>query len=177
MTIEPLSHRGRPGDLTFRSPDVADAATVWRLARSCEGLDENSPYAYLLVCSHFAATSVVATCGREVVGFASAYRPPTAREAVFVWQIAVAPDWRGVGVGTHLLAALLERPANRDATHLEATVTAPNLPSERLFRSFAEHRQARCATSVMFPAGAFPGTEHEAEVLFRIGPLRLSRPA
>ncbi|MEW6152386.1 MAG: diaminobutyrate acetyltransferase [Actinomycetota bacterium] len=161
-------------DLSFRRPLVADAPALWRLCRGSGQLDENSPYAYLLVCSHFAATSVVAARGgeeEEVVAFASAYRPPTAPEALFVWQIAVDPRARRRGVGRALLEELLELPANLDATHLEATVTASNAASERLFLSFADDHGAACAVSVMFPAEAFPGGGHEAERLFRIGPL------
>jgi L-2,4-diaminobutyric acid acetyltransferase len=158
--------------IEFRRPRVGDAAAVSCLARSCGGLDENSPYAYLLVCSHFAATSVVAVRSSELVAFAAAYRPPTGPEALFVWQIAVDAGARRQGVGRALLHALLAQPASRDVTHLEATVTASNDASQRLFRAAASDLQAPCDVSVMFPPSVFPGGGHDAELLFRIGPLR-----
>lgn len=162
-------------DLKLRTPRVADASGVWRLSRRCGSLDENSPYAYLLVCSHFAATSLVAVSGGEVVAFVSAYRPPSGSDAVFVWQIAVDPVERRRGIGRALLDALVDLPANRDATHLEATVTPSNAASLRLFRSFAGDHNAACGVSTMFPAATFPDGGHEAELLLRVGPLGLRR--
>lgn len=176
MTLDLSAPSTTMGDLTFRTPRVTDASAVWQLSRESGALDENSPYAYLLVCSHFAATSVVVEQDGNLVAFASCYRPPTSPEAVFVWQIAVHASLRGRGVGRAVLDAVLDQPANRDATHVEATVTASNDPSQRLFRSLAADLDAPCHTSVLFPAEAFPSMGHEAELLFRIGPLR-SRPS
>lgn len=150
---------------------ISDAAALWRLARESRVLDENSPYAYLLVCSHFASTSMVAECDGEVVGFVSGYRPPSAPESVFVWQIAVDPRWRGQGVGLGLLLALLGRPATSDATHLEASVTPGNAASRRLFDSLSAVTGAPKETSVLFPPEVFPGGDHEPELLIRVGPL------
>lgn len=180
MTEEDQHNDQQADGLTFRPPGVADAADVWRLSRKAGALDENSPYAYLLVCSHFAATSTVATDGSgKIVGFASCYRPPTSPEAVFVWQIAIDPEMQGRGLGRRLLDAALDQPANRDASFVEATVTESNEPSTRLFRSLAARRDTGCDVSVMFPADAFPDGGHQAELLFRIGPIRseMSHPA
>ncbi|MGH9263143.1 MAG: diaminobutyrate acetyltransferase [Acidimicrobiales bacterium] len=174
MTSDPHRTEGTE-HLRLRPPCVADASGVWRLSRTCGSIDENSPYAYLLVCSHFAATSLVAMNGSEVVAFASAYRPPTGHDAVFVWQIAVDPVERRRGIGRALLDALIDLPANRDATHLEATVAPSNAASLRLFGSFAGDHNAACRVSTMFPADTFPDGGHEAELLLRIGPLRRRR--
>ena len=71
--------RGRPspspsGDaaaelVTLGAPTSGDGARLWELARDSGGLDLNSPYSYLLWCRDFAATSVAARSGDEVVGF------------------------------------------------------------------------------------------------------------
>jgi L-2,4-diaminobutyric acid acetyltransferase len=171
MTIEPSTCPRAQSDIDFRAPRVGDAAAVWRLAGRCGSLDQNSPYAYLLVCTHFAATSVVAVRDGEVVAFAAAYRPPTEPGALFVWQVAVDEGVRRRGVGRAVLQALLERPASADARHLEATVTPSNQASQRLFRSLASDNRAPCHVSLMFPPSAFPAGRHEAKLLFRIGPL------
>ncbi len=148
---------------------------MWRLAVHTEALDVNSPYAYLLVCTHFAATSIVAEepRGRGLAGFVAAYRLPDDLDVVFVWQIAVSSPRRGGGLGGQLLRELLARPANRGVRWLEATVTPSNRASERLFRSFARSVGAACDTTDSYPAALFPGGDHEPEVRYRIGPLSI----
>jgi hypothetical protein len=64
------------GAVRLRRPRPRDAAAIWSLVRASKALDVNSPYAYLLVCSHFAATSVVAERGDSIVGLVAAYARP-----------------------------------------------------------------------------------------------------
>lgn len=159
--------------LELRAPTPADAAAMWRLVRDAGSLDLNSVYAYLLICSDFAATSVVATSEAGLHGFVAAYRPPTDPDAVFVWQVGVANDMRGRGLGRRLLLATLDRPANRDARWLTATVTPDNAPSLALFGSAARDLGVDCERHERFGAELFPeeAGQHEAELELRIGPL------
>src|SRR5690606_4540692 len=62
--------------IAFEQPTVADGAEMWRLVRESGVLDENSCYAYLLLCRHFDSTCLVARQAGDVVGFVAAYRPP-----------------------------------------------------------------------------------------------------
>jgi L-2,4-diaminobutyric acid acetyltransferase len=136
--------------------------------RATESLDLNSPYAYLLLCSDFADTSLVAERDGELVGFVGAYRPPARREAIFVWQILVAETGRGIG--TQMLAALLELKGCAGVRYLEATVTPSNAPSRALFTRFARERGVGCREQVAFSADLFPG-DHESEVRLITGPF------
>jgi L-2,4-diaminobutyric acid acetyltransferase len=69
------------------------------------------------------------------------------------------------------LRELLGRPVCEDARYLEATVTPSNRPSAALFRALARDLGSPCTITKGFPSEAFPGESHEAERLFRIGPL------
>lgn len=186
---EPASHpsprsperAAAPGSQTrvpaeVRAPTSADAADVWRLVRDSEVLDLNSPYAYLVLCSDFAETCLVAESDGETVGFVGAYVPPERRDVVFVWQIATAARCRGRGLGARLLDALLERPACRDVHFLEATVTPSNRTSRALFESLARRHGVPCRDALAFDEDLFPTDDHEAEIRLRIGPLRRRRP-
>jgi L-2,4-diaminobutyric acid acetyltransferase len=146
---------------------------VWQLARDSGSLDLNSPYCYLLLCSHFADTSLVAEQSGEIVGFVVAYRPPRRPDSIFVWQIAVAASHRGAGLARRLLETLVEQPAVRDVRQLEATVTPSNEASRRLFLGFARRFSAPCREEEGFAAELFPtaASAHESEMLLRIGPL------
>lgn len=153
----------------LRRPTVDDAAAMWSIARTA--VDENSPYAYLMMCEYFAETCSVAECDGRIIGFVTGFRPPTDPRTQFIWQIAVAPEGRGSGLATQLLAHAVAG-GRRRASWLEATVTPDNEASTRLFRRFAERNGATCDESLAFDASQFPdGTDHAAEMRFRIGPL------
>jgi L-2,4-diaminobutyric acid acetyltransferase len=155
----------------FREPSLRDGAEMWRLVKASRPLDLNSCYAYLLLCHHFSETCVVAERGEEMVGFVSAYVPPSTPETIFVWQVAVRAEMRGRGLATSMLIELLRRRACRGAAFLEATVSPSNEASWALFHALARRLGAGCEKKLLFPRGMFGEEGHEEEVLFRIGPF------
>ena len=155
----------------LRRPRLDDAVAIWEVTRSTEVLDLNSPYAYLLVCAHHAATSIVADSRGRIVAFATAYRLPERTEVLFVWQVGVERAYRRAGLATRMLAALLDRPQLAGVRFVEATVTPSNRASKRLFRSLARKLGTELEVAEGFACRHFPGGEHEAEELYRIGPV------
>lgn len=149
---------------------MTDGAAIHRLVRACPPLDLNSPYAYLLLCAHHAATCVVAGQTAEPVAFVSAYRPPAQIDTVFIWQIAVAPEARGRGLALQMLEHLLARPALAGCRRLETTVTPSNAASRRVFETLATRLNARCAERSFFSREDFQDPHHEPEMLISIGP-------
>lgn len=163
-----------PG-IAIRRLRLQDTAAVAELARESGGLDHNSTYLYALLCTHFADTGAIAIADHGAVGFVVGYRVPSSPDTLFVWQIATAASFRGRGVATQIILWLLGREELASVRFLEATVTASNGRSERLFRSLAHRLSADCAVrSSFFPSGLFLEGGHEAEDLFRIGPFRPS---
>jgi L-2,4-diaminobutyric acid acetyltransferase len=158
--------------VTYRHPTVRDAPAVTRLIRDSGNLDVNSHYAHLLLCHHFHGTCMVAARGSELIGFVSAYRPPEDPGVLFVWQIAVASSARGAGVAGGMLDQLVQRASGGRVHFVEATITASNAASIRLFTGFARRQGVAIAHRRLFPVELFHGVEqHESEDLFRIGPL------
>jgi L-2,4-diaminobutyric acid acetyltransferase len=157
--------------ITLGAPTPEDGPAVHALVRSCPPLDENSAYCNALQCTHFAATSVLARRDGAPAGWVSAYRKPDAPDTLFVWQVAVSPDARGLGLGSRMLEALLGRAACRGVRRLETTITGSNAASWALFRRFAERigapmtRQPWLLEGAHLPSGA--PTEH----LVAIGPF------
>lgn len=147
-----------------------DAAAIWRALPDIGNLERNSAYAYLLLCSHFAETSLVAEQGGEVAGFVLGYRPPVQPTAMFVWQVGVAPQARGHGLAGRMLDAVLALPGCRDVKYLTATVSPDNAASLALFRGFARRHGVPCEEAPCFPGKLFP-EPHPDENLLRIGPL------
>lgn len=138
----------------------------------CKPLDLNSAYAYLLLCQHFGATCVVAKSKAQVVGFVSAYRPPTEPSDLFIWQVAVDPGARGSGLGAEMILRLLARAALGDVRYLETTVSPSNQASRRMFQRLARRLDVPLQEQLMFGRDCFGAADHEEEILFRIGPLQ-----
>lgn len=135
---------------------------MWDLARRA-GLDENSPYCYLLWGHHHPDTTMVAETSGGLVGFVHSYEIPST-SALFVWQIGVDPEAQGAGIASRLLDTLA---IERCPDALEATVTPSNSGSDALFRSFARRHHGALAVAPCFAADQFPG-DHEPELLYRI---------
>ena len=171
--LTPVSPGPAPAEgLRFRAPTVDDGAAMHALVKTGGVLEPNTCYAYLLLCTHFADTTLVASRDDELVGFVAAYRLPSQPSTVFVWQIGVHEGARGEGLASRLLDALVETPGCAGVTHLEATVGVSNAPSQRLFSSFARRQGAPLSRKRGFVAADFGPLSHEEEELFRIGPLR-----
>lgn len=168
-------------EVVIAAPQIADGAALWRIARDSRVLDVNSPYAYLLWCRDFAATSVLARRRDDgrVLGFVTGYVRPDSPTVLMVWQVAVDEAARGRGVAGALLDAVFAR-AGKVAPrldHLETTITDDNDASLALFAAFAARHGAPVTRMPLFASADFPadsGEAHAAEVLHRIGPITRS---
>jgi L-2,4-diaminobutyric acid acetyltransferase len=152
-------------------PAVSQGADIHRLVSECKPLDLNSIYAYLLLCEHFAETCVLAENNSLAVGFVSAYKPPSRRQVLFVWQVAVAAQMRGSGLAKTMLHELLRRDTLHSCRYLETTISPSNTPSRRLFHSLAQELEAPVTEKALFLEQDFGKDHHEQETLIRIGPL------
>jgi diaminobutyrate acetyltransferase len=142
---------------------------MWRIARDSKVLDVNASYAYLLWCRDFAATSVLATVGDEPAGFVTGYRRPERPGTVMVWQVAVDAAFRGKRIASRMLEAVVDQQES-PVEVMETTITPDNEASIQLFTAFARSRGAEITREPGFDSAHFPDG-HEAELLFRIGPL------
>lgn len=166
-----MASRERVDDIDLREPIPADGRALWQLARDT-GLDLNSPYAYLLVASHWAPTSVIAERDGRAVGFVSGYRPPTHPDAWFCWQVGVSEEARGCGLARRMILHILGRTSCDSVRWVEATVTPTNVASQKLFASVARQLDTSVAVTPCFSADMFP-SGHDAEELHRVGPFDL----
>lgn len=155
----------------LRKPRLEDGLAVHALIRSCPPLDQNSAYANLVQCAHFAGTCVLATEGEDAVGWISAHLPPDEPETVFVWQVAVAEQARGAGLGHRMLGELLARPACRGVRWLKTTITADNRPSWSMFGRLADQLRAPLNREPWLVEGRHLPEGHPTEQLVTIGPF------
>ncbi|BCS97004.1 L-2,4-diaminobutyric acid acetyltransferase [Desulfoluna limicola] len=160
-------------EVVLRHPGAEDGNQLWEITKRSETLDLNSPYHYLLMCRHFAASSVVAEVNGRIAGFVTAYIPPESSDTLFVWQVAVDRKFRGQGLARKMLAFAFHHP-QRPLSYLEATITPSNTASICLFTAAAQDLDAPFAfNETFFSQKNFGSAEHECEMLFRIGPIGL----
>lgn len=160
--------------IRLRLPRRADGPALHALVAHCPPLDLNSVYLYLLLTEHFPQTCIVAEDNHGVLGLVSAYLPPGRSDVLFVWQVAVHPRARGLGLGLRMLQQLLQRRGLRPIRWMETTVGPGNRASRRLFERLADRMKAPLRESALFEAALFGAEAHEAEPLLRIGPFSLS---
>ncbi|MBA0047328.1 diaminobutyrate acetyltransferase [Mycobacteroides sp. LB1] len=150
-------------------PTQSDARHMWRMARDSGVLDVNSSYSYLLWCTDFPSTSVVATIDNQPVGFITGYIRPSG--SLMIWQVGVDEASRGKGLAASMLAWLADSLAALQGEPLvmETTVTQSNMASRALFAGFARRRGMVLTESTGFGLELFPDA-HEAEPLLRLTP-------
>lgn len=151
----------------LRKPDATDGADIWALVKTCAPLDENSMYCNLVQADHFRDTSIVAERDGDIVGWVSGHMIPD-RDALFIWQVAVSPDARGLGLGRAMLRKLIERDACDGATHLKTTITRTNDASWSLFRSLARDLGSRLTDAPHFERETHFDGQHATEHMVTI---------
>lgn len=157
--------------LSFRWPVPEDGPAITALIARCPPLDVNSAYCNLVQCAHFADTCVVAERDGEIVGWISGHRPPGTDDQLFVWQVAVDPSARGLGLGGRMLDALFDRAAGWGARVMTTTITADNAASWALFTAFARRRGLSLSKAPLFEREAHFAGAHDTEWQATIGPL------
>jgi len=161
--------------LVMRPPGIEDGPAIYRLIANSPPLDLNSPYAYFLQALHFSDTCLLAEDSGSVAAYVSAYVPRNSKDTLFVWQVATHPDWRGQGLARLLICNLLAR--HPELRWLETTIGPSNLASQTLFQGVARVTHAGIQVQPCFATDLFraalpdSAAEHEAEMLYRIGPI------
>jgi L-2,4-diaminobutyric acid acetyltransferase len=161
----------QPANLSIRRVRFEDIGEVYKLLtanRPYVGL--NSRYTYFLLARDFNNTCLVVLDGSRVVAFSSGYVPPMRPDTFFSWEVVVDEAYRGNGLQKMLL---LQQLRLTNAKYLEGTVNPSNHVSEKSFIDLAKMLDTGCSRRVLFSAADFGGDGHEAEVLFRVGPIGL----
>lgn len=162
---------GAGTEIRFRKPEPPDGPAITALIADSPPLDTNSAYCNLLQCAHFSETCIVAERQGRIIGWISGYRPPAMPGYFFIWQVAVAPDARGEGLGRQMILGLLGRHSADDVTHLITTVTPDNHASWALFTGFARHVGADFTKAPLFDRETHFAGAHETEWQATIGPF------
>jgi L-2,4-diaminobutyric acid acetyltransferase len=157
-----------PPTWDFRTPSRLDGKAIHELIAQCPPLDENSAYCNFLQSSHFQNTCVLAEQDEQVVGFVSAYRKPDKSNELFIWQVAVHPAVRGLGLASQMLDQLLAKDELEQVEYLETTITKDNQGSWCLFKKLDKRQGGKGTVSIFLDEKRHFEGEHDTEYLYRI---------
>ena len=115
-------------------------------------------------------TSILALHGEELVGSVTGFSHPKHPDTLFIWQVAVAPNYRGQSLGVRMLSELISR-LKGSVTYVETTITPGNLSSEVTFGKVAQAFSAAMTPSPKYDSQTHFGGNNASETLWRIGPL------
>lgn len=158
--------------INIRTPEITDANPIYNLICESRPLDINSLYSYLLICTHFNQTSVVAELNGNILGYVSAYVNPNSKDSLFIWQVAVNSTIRSTGLATRMINDIMGREELHNIKFIETTVTPSNKASMALFQKIALLFKTKCEKTPFFTEDLFGKSGHEEELLLRIGPIR-----
>ena len=99
----------------------------------CPPLEPYAEHMYRILLRHFGSCSTVAEDGGRMLGFVMGFVSHRFPGTYFLWQIGVAPDLQGSGLGRRLLADLEGRLLRDGVRRIEVTIDPMNDPSRRLF--------------------------------------------
>lgn len=149
-------------------PELNDAQDIYRLVCSCNELDKNSSYLYLLLCSHFKDYTLTAkTHDGQLAGFVSAYVIPNSPHTLFIWQVAVKAKYRKYSIGSRLVTQLIGMAIEKGMHRVEATVALSNNASLNMFKRVASAFDCDLTLHKHFTKELFP-QDHDEEYLVRI---------
>ena len=146
--------------------DIKEVYCLLTANRPYVGL--NSRYTYFLLAKDFSNTCVVAENEGKVVGFSSGYISPVRRDTFFSWEAVVHKDYRGNQLQKQML---LQQIWMTGAKYFEGTINPSNKASKRNFLEMARTLQTNCEETLLFSEDDFENDGHEAEILFRVGPI------
>ena len=164
-----MSESNECRNFTIRNVKVDDIKEVYKLLvanRPYVGL--NSRYTYFLLAKDFSDTCVVAEYDGKIIAFSSGYIPSSRQDTFFNWETVVHREYRGHSLQKRMLLYQIK---TANAKYFEGTVNPSNEVSRRNFCEIAELLNTKCEKKLLFTEEDFENDGHEAEVLYRIGPI------
>jgi L-2,4-diaminobutyric acid acetyltransferase len=163
-------------NFNFRTPVAEDAQSIFDLAQPYKPyIGTNPRYTYLLIATHFQKTSVVVedVQSKQIVGFISGYLvPDTAEKTLFLWEIGVREGFHGNGLYLRMIHHLITK---INPVWVEATTNPSNRSSVERLGILSKDMNAKLSASVLFKEALFGASNHEDELLYRIGPIHAQK--
>jgi diaminobutyrate acetyltransferase len=123
-----------PEGFVVRNFGVPDVPDIREFVSSCPPLEVHTEFTYWVLASYFSNLCFVAETEQGTAGFVSAV---SNRGRCYLWQICVAPPYRGGPLGEALIGAVVKEASSTGCGCLQFSIDPENTPSNGLFSRFA----------------------------------------
>lgn len=154
-------------------PKKSHTKEIIKLVKDTKVLDVNSEYLYYLQTIHFKDYCCVAIdeTKNKVIGFVSGYLIPN-ENSLFIWQVAVDSNYRGLGLAQRLILKIAKRKECNKINYIKTTVSPSNSSSIRVFEKVAKELNTKIKKSKFLKMKDFENS-HEDEPMYTIGSFKL----
>lgn len=149
----------------FRQAEVSDAPSIQSLMKPFKELSLYSEFCCSILIDHYKESTIVATYEGSVVGFAMAHPDESDPEALYLWQVIVAPRFRGLGIMTQLLQNLVDDHQGRE---LKALVHTENKMMTKALFKFAKKHDFQIDKSIYQPDQTLDTQSSTQEILWSL---------
>ncbi len=127
--------------MEIRNCKEEDIDEVMGLVRLCKPLVLHNDFTYWILFKYFGDTCFVIAGDDKIVGYVSGVTSTAQKGVLYLWQIAIAPDYRGKNYAKFLIEKMLNVARKKKCKSLQFSVSPKNEASFSLFSRFAgKHR-------------------------------------
>ncbi len=123
--------------MVLRNFQAADVPGVRKFVSACPPLEVHTEFTYWVLASYFSNLCFVAETAEGKAGFVSGV---SSGHRCYLWQICVAPQYRGGPLGEALITAVVKEASITGCRILQFSIDPENRASTGLFSRFAARR-------------------------------------
>lgn len=122
--------------MVVREFTVDDAESVRTLANKCQPLLVNGVYVNLFLAKYFGNMCFILEDSGTAVGFITGLKSTTNPNIFFLWQLGLAPEYRGKKLSSRLIEAIVTAARNNGCKSVQLSISPGNEESFGTFQSF-----------------------------------------
>jgi L-2,4-diaminobutyric acid acetyltransferase len=137
-------HEG--AELQIRNCTEEDIKATRNFVSLCKPLGLHTGYTYWMLFHYFGQSCFLMEEDGAPIGYVSGMKSDTFKDVFFLWQIGVAPEFRGRGYAYLLLHEAVKAAKRLECTAIQFTIEADNNASFNTFSGFAKKNNLKMSS-------------------------------
>lgn len=117
---------------------INDIPEIRKCVSECNPLDMHTPYTYWVIANFFSECSFTISYENKIIGFITSIK--SFNNVFFIWQMAVLPDFRKMGLAQILIDTIVEVIKKQNIYSLHVSINANNMESMHSFGKYARNK-------------------------------------
>ena len=117
---------------------INDIQEIRKCVSICNPLDMHTPYTYWVIANFFSECSFKISYDNKIIGFITSIK--TFNNVFFIWQMAVLPDFRKMGLAQILIDTVVEVTKKQNIYSLYASIDTTNTESMHSLSKYAKNK-------------------------------------